>query len=214
MPWSLVLVVAAGAAIGAVTGWAGRRLLARLRRGVGLRPPILELSAAGVTAVGAGVTWPAPTIVLVGWAGVLLVVLGAVDIAVHRLPDALTLPAIPITAALVLGTWLAAPSAGDPRTALVAAAVVTALFAGMAALAPRAMGRGDVKLVPTPALLTGFVSGPAALWWLVLAFGIGAVIAVAGLVTRRLRPGSAIPFGPCLLAGGWLVVAWPGPFTV
>lgn len=209
---SSLLAAALGAVLGAPAGWAGRVLLGRLRRGVVLRPPVLEVAAALITAVGAGLSWPAPTIVLVGWAGLLLVVLGAVDIAVHRLPDALTLPAIPITAGLVVGTGLAAPSAGDPWTALVVAVVVTALFAGVAALAPRAMGRGDVKLVPTPALVTGFLSVPAAVWWLVLAFGIGALVAVTGLVTRRLHPGSAIPFGPCLLAGGWVVVAWPDPF--
>lgn len=214
MPWPILLAGAVGALVGVAAGWAGRRLLARLRRGVVLQPPILELTGAGVTGVGVGVTWPGPTVVLVGWAGLLLVVLGAVDIAVHRLPDALTWPAIPITAALVVGTWLVAPSAGDLRTALVAAVVVTALFAALARFAPRAMGRGDVKLVPTPALLAGFLSGPAVLWWLVLAFGIGASVAVAGLATRRLSPGSAIAFGPCLLAGCWVVMLWPAPFLV
>ncbi len=206
---SSLLAAALGAVLGAPAGWAGRVLLGRLRRGVVLRPPVLEVAAALITAVGAGLSWPAPTIVLVGWAGLLLVVLGAVDIAVHRLPDALTLPAIPITAVLVFGTWAAAPSSGDPRTALVAALVATALFAGLALAAPRAMGRGDVKLVPSLAMSAGYLSVPAVLWWLILAFVIGALIAIAGLATRRLALTSAIPFGPCLLAACWLVLALP-----
>jgi prepilin signal peptidase PulO-like enzyme (type II secretory pathway) len=47
---------------------------------------------------------------------------------------------------------------------------------------------------------------------LILAFGLGALIALAGLATRRLALGSAIPFGPCLLAGCWLVLALPAQF--
>lgn len=213
MPWPILLAATLGAVVGAAAGWAGRLVLARLRRGVVLRPPFLEIAGAAVTGLGVALTWPAPTVGLVVWAGLLLVILGAVDIAVHRLPDALTLPAIPITAVLVLGTWTTAPSSGDPRTALVAAVVATAVFAGLALVTPRAMGRGDVKLVPSLAMVTGYLSVPAVLWWLILAFGIGALIALAGLATRRLSLTSAIAFGPCLLAGGWLVLVLPGALS-
>lgn len=208
-----LLAAALGAVLGALAGWGGRVLLGRLRRGVVLRPPVLEVAGALVTAVGLGLSWPAPTFALVVWAGLLAVILGAVDISVHRLPDALTLPAVPITAGLILATWWASPSSGAPLTAVASAVVATGGFAGLALAAPRAMGRGDVKLVPSLALLTGYLSIPAALWWIVLAFGIGALIAVAGLATRRLSFGSAIAFGPCLLAGCWLVLAFPNLFS-
>ena len=208
-----LLVAMLGAVVGAAAGWGGRLLLGRLRRGVVLRPPVLELAGALVTAIGVGLVWPAPTVAVIVWAGVLAVVLGAVDIAAHRLPDALTLAAVPITAVLLLGTWAVAPSSGDPLTALGAAVVATAMFAGLAWAAPRAMGRGDVKLMPSLALLTGYLSVPAALWWLILAFGLGGLVAVGGLATRRLSIGSAIPFGPCLLAGCWLVLVVPGWFA-
>lgn len=208
----MLIAVGLGALLGAAAGGGGRLLLARLRRGVTLRPPVVEVAGALVTAAGVGLAWPSPIVGLVVWAGLLAVVLGAVDIAVHRLPDALTLPAVPITAALVFGTGWAAPSSGAPLTAVGAAVVTTALFAGLALAAPRAMGRGDVKLVPSTAMLTGYLSIPAVLWWLILAFGIGAVVALVGLATRRLSVGSGIPFGPCLLAGCWLVVALPDVF--
>jgi len=214
MPWPNLLAALIGAALGAAAAWAGRLWLARLRRGVALPSPIPEIAGAVVTGLGVALTWPAPTVVLVGWAGLMLVILGAVDIAVHRLPDALTLPAIPITGALILATWWASPSSGGPLTAVVSAVVATGAFAALALAAPRAMGRGDVKLVPSLALLTGYLSVPAVLWWIILAFGIGALIAVAGLATRRLSLGSAIPFGPCLLAGCWLVLVFPDSLLV
>ncbi|WP_138180273.1 prepilin peptidase [Nakamurella multipartita] len=148
----MLLAVALGALVGALAGGAGRVLLGRLRRGVAVRPPLLEVAAGLVTAAGVALAWPTVIVVLVVWAGLLMVILGAVDIAAHRLPDALTLPALPVTAALVLLTGLLAPPPGGlPAallTALVAAVVVTGIFAAAAALAPRAMGWGDVKLVP------------------------------------------------------------------
>ena len=210
---ALLAAALLGAVLGATAGWAGRLWLARLRRGAVLRPPVLEVAGALVTAVGVGLSWPDPTVALVVWAGLLAVVLGAVDIAVHRLPDALTLPAVPITGGLILVTWWVSPSSGEPLTAMASAVVATGAFAGLALAAPRAMGRGDVKLVPSLALLTGYQSIPAALWWIILAFGIGALVALAGLATRRLSLGSAIPFGPCLLAGCWLVLALPDLFS-
>ena len=206
----MVIATALGVVVGVLAGWGARLLLARLRRGVVLRPPLPEVATAVVTGAGVMLSWPAPTVGLLLWTGWLAVTLSAVDIAAHRLPDALTLPAIPITAVLVLVTWLVAQESGRPLTGLVAAALVTGLFWGLAALAPRAMGRGDVKLVPSLALMTGYLSVPAVLWWLMIAFGLGAAVALAGLATRRLALGSAIPFGPCLLAGCWVVLAFPG----
>ena len=206
----MVIATALGVVAGVLAGWGARLLLGRLRRGIVLRPPVLEVSAAILTGAGVAMGWPSPTVGLLVWVGWLTVALGAVDIAAHRLPDALTLPAIPITAVLVLVTWLVAPESGRPLTGLVAAALVTGLFWGLAALAPRAMGRGDVKLVPSLALMTGYLSVAAVLWWLMLAFAMGAAVALAGLATRRLALGSAIPFGPCLLAGCWVVLAFPG----
>jgi leader peptidase (prepilin peptidase)/N-methyltransferase len=210
MPLPSLLAALAGVLVGAGAGWGGRVLLGRLRRGAPVRPPWLEVAGAVATGLGVALTWPAPTTGLVVWAGLLTVVLGAVDIAAHRLPDALTWPAIPITAGLILLTWLADPDTGRPLTALLAAAVVTAVFGLVSRLAPSAMGLGDVKLVPSLALLTGYRSVESVLWWLALAFLLGAVVALVGLALRRLTMKSAIPFGPCLLAACWAVLLGPG----
>ncbi|HEY4993007.1 MAG TPA: prepilin peptidase, partial [Nakamurella sp.] len=144
----------------------------------------------------------------------LAVALGAVDIVHHRLPDALTVPAIPITLLLVAATESAAPDTGSVLRAVVVAAGLGGLFWALAALAPRAMGLGDAKLMPSLALLTGFVSVAAAVLAVVVAFLLGAVAALLGLLLRRLTLTTAIPFGPFLLAGCWLVLAVPGLVTV
>jgi len=206
-------VVAVGVVAGAVAGWGIRLLLAHLRRGVLLRRGVAEISAAAVTGLGAGLAWGGPLLGLVIWAGLLAVALGAVDLVHHRLPDALTLPAIPITAILVAATGYLNPSAGSVLRAVVVAALLGVAFWALAALAPRAMGRGDVKLMPSLGLLTGFVSIPTTVLATGIAFVLGALVAVLGLLSRRLTLTSAIPFGPCLLAGCWSALAVPALTT-
>ncbi len=207
---SALVGLLAGAAAGAVL----RVLLGRLRRGVVLRPGVLELCSAVLTGAGVALTWPAPTVALVVWAGLLAVALGAVDIVHHRLPDAMTLPAIPITAVLLVLTGWAAPGTGSLLIAALVAAVLTGLFWAVASIAPSAIGRGDVKLVPSLGLLTGYLSVASAVLAITIAFVLGAAVALVGLARRRLTMRSAIPFGPCLLAGTWIVLTVPGFLAV
>ncbi len=202
-----------GAGLGVPAGYGLRVLLARLPRGVVLRPGVLEVAAAVITGVGAGLIGPEPALVLVIWTGLLGVALGAVDLVHHRLPDAITVPAVPITAALLVAVWLIDPTSGSLFRALLVAVVVTGLSWGVATALPRALGRGDVKLAASLALLTGYLSVAATLLAITLAFVFGAVVAIAGLLTRRLTLTSAIPFGPFLLAGSWLVLAVPSLVT-
>jgi leader peptidase (prepilin peptidase)/N-methyltransferase len=202
-----------GALAGALAGWGIRLLLASLRRGAKFRVGVLEPAAAVITGIGVALAWPGPLVALVVWAGLLGVALGAVDLVHHRLPDALTLPAIPVTAAVIAGVELTRPGTGSLLTAAVVAVIGTGLFWGLSALAPRAMGLGDVKLLPSLALMTGYLSVATALLAVVIAFVLGALVALVGLAVRRLSLTSAIPFGPCLLAGCWLVLAVPGLVT-
>lgn len=202
-----------GLAAGAVAGWGIRLLLARLRRGVVIRVGILELAAALLTGVGVGLSWPSALVAVVVWAGLLAVALGAVDLVHHRLPDALTLPAIPISAILVGATELAAPATGSVIGALAVAAVIGGAFWALSALLPRAMGLGDVKLVPSLTMMTGYVSVASGVLAVVIAFVLGALVAALGMGSRRLGLTSAIPFGPFLLAGCWLILVFPGLVT-
>jgi len=94
-------------------------------------------------------------------------------------------------------------------TALVVAAVLSLLFLLLAVVAPSGMGQGDVKLVPSLALMTGFVSIAAAVVSALAAFVLGAGWAVVGLASRRMTMKTAIPLGPFLLAGCWLVLVFP-----
>lgn len=197
------LVGTAGLLVGALGGAGIRRLLAQLRRGTVVRPGPLEAIAAVVTAIGAAVSWPGPLLPLVLWCGLLGVAGSAVDVRHHRLPDALTLPAIPVTTAIVIGTCWAAPASGSIVGALTAGVVVGALFAVSALLAPGAMGWGDVKLSVSIGMAAGLIGGQTVLAAVALAFLTAAVVALGGIAAGRWTTRTALPFGPFLLFGGW-----------
>lgn len=115
------------------------------------------------------------------------------DLARRRLPDRMTLPGIAVGVVAVVIEALATRTV--PWTPIVAAAILTVVFLGLALAG--GMGLGDVKLVtviglasPTPAIA---VLAPLA------AFLLGGVVSTVVLV-RRGR-GARIPFGPFLLAG-------------
>lgn len=213
MTGTQVAAVGLGLLLGAAAGVAIRELLGRLRRGVVLRPGVAETSAALVSGLGVAVAHDTATLALTLFAGLLMVALGAVDIVHHRLPDAITLPAAPVAAVALGLTELLAPGSGSLLAAAGAAVVLWAVFAGIARVSPRSMGRGDVKLMPTLGLLMGYLSPFAVLIGLLVAFGAGSVVALAGVVARRLRLGSAIPLGPYLLFGCWLVLLFPAAFA-
>lgn len=208
-----VVPVIAATLLGAAAGAGIRLLLGRLRRGAALRRGVGEVAAAVVTGIGAAVAWGEPTLGLALFTGLLLVALGAVDVLHHRLPDAITLPALPVAAVAVALTAAVAPASGSLVSAGIAGVTLWAGFAAVARVSPRSMGRGDVKLVPTLGLLMGFVSPVAVLVGLLIAFLTGSVVALIGMAGRRLGWGSAIPLGPYLLFGCWVVLLFPGAFT-
>lgn len=198
--------VLAFALAGALAGAGARVLLARLRRGTRVRPPWCEVAVATVWAVTcaawvSGVLpalWVAPLLGL-GWLGVAA---GTVDVLHHRLPDALTLPALPVALLLL------APQ--GPEVVLrgtAGAGVAVAAHAAAHLLAPRGLGMGDVKLAAPLGAVLAAAAWPA----LVLATGLAALLtgltAAAGVVSGRLGQGAALPHGPSMLLAGWLVTA-------
>ncbi|HZA17293.1 MAG TPA: A24 family peptidase [Pseudonocardiaceae bacterium] len=192
---------------GAVAGAGGAVLLRRIPRGV--RVPALTcgvlvaaLWAVVVTWAGGLPVWWWPVPLVLAWSGVLL---GAADVAVRRLPDALTLPAYPVVAVL-----LAVAAVGIGDTDLMVRAVVGALlwaggYAAVRFIAPGALGGGDVKLAGSLGALTAASSWPG----LLLAVLVASVLTVVVAGPARMFGYRDVPHGPAMLAAAWLVVLHP-----
>lgn len=174
---------------GAMAGAAGRHLLARLRRGAVFQPPWCELATAITSAVlgwrvavGALPIWWLPVPLILCWLGVPL---AAVDLAHHRLPDALTLPAYPLLATALTIAALHTPT---PPALLLAAALGALLFGGahllVHRLTPTNLGAGDVKLSGSLGAVLGPLGWPA----LLLAPFLSALTTLALALFHRPRP--------------------------
>ncbi|MCB5910376.1 prepilin peptidase [Streptomyces pinistramenti] len=130
------------------------------------------------------------------WIALLGSALLLIDSAVHRLPDALTLPAAVGTLALLT----LAASRGEHGSLPRALAVATAAGALFVLFALGGMGLGDAKLAVSLGALLGWHSWQAAILALVLSYLLGAMVAVVLLIRRRHRK-STLAFGPFLIVG-------------
>ncbi|HEV2089240.1 MAG TPA: A24 family peptidase [Cryptosporangiaceae bacterium] len=207
LPGVLLVVLGAGA------GW----LVARVTLGA-LRPepdgwsvdpghPVVDVATAVVFAVlfwlvGTAAAGPAYL-----YLGALALVLGAVDLARHRLPDVLTLPAYPALGALLA---VASLGSGDGEALLRAcfgAAACFGVYYLLAVLVPEAMGFGDVKLAGVLGLVLAWAGWASLLAGMFLGFLFGGVVSLALILSRRATRRTRIPFGPFMLVGALAALA-------
>jgi leader peptidase (prepilin peptidase)/N-methyltransferase len=174
------------------------------------RTAVVTVLTAALLGGAAALTGLRPATVAFAWAAGAAVVLGTVDLASHRLPDRVTYPAAVVcTAALgadaaVHGSW------GALARAVAAAAVAFLVASAARALAPEALGFGDVKLLALLGLLLGWAGWGVLLAGVFLGLVAGALVSLVLLATRRAGWRTALPFGPPLLTGAVLALALAG----
>ncbi|MBE3009824.1 prepilin peptidase [Microbispora sp. NEAU-D428] len=170
------------------------------------RPPYVTESVTGLAA--ALVAWR----VHHGWvlaAWLYAVAAGAalaeIDRRTWRLPDAITLPSYPILLALL------APS-GRLLPAVASGCALGAVYAVLWFARPTGLGLGDVKLAGLIGLLTGALGVQATIVAGMAGQVLGALYAVGLLLARRATRTTEFPFGPFMLAGALVAMAFPGAF--
>lgn len=179
-------------------------------------PAVELLTAAGFTYLAWRFQmWPPDgrdIILLVFWCA--SIALALIDLDTQTLPDKITLPLLAVTS-IGLSGWFAWRHdwAGLAVTGACAAGYWLFFLALWWFTKGRGIGYGDVKLAPTLGAITGAFGVSSAAVGLAASFALGglplALLMAAGVVKR----GTAIPFGPFLLAGAWVGVLWGGPLT-
>ena len=214
--------VALATVAGGVTGALTRRWLGLLSRGARIPSPWCEAgtgAAWGVTVAAWGLGGIAGGVVgLLLGLGWLAVAGSAVDMTARRLPDALTLPAVPVVLVLLV------PLGGVVVLRGVAGAVVVCGVHALVRLwVPSAMGGGDVKLAASVGAALAGVSWSAVVVGTVLAAVLTAVAGLAlpaatGWSTAVADGPATAPHGPSMLLACLITVAsaaaWPGPAGV
>lgn len=130
-------------------------------------------------------------LVLIGGAAAL------VDVHERRLPDALTIPLMGLTAATVAVIAIAQHDGTAALRAMLTAVGITGSALLMKVVQTDAIGWGDIKLLPTLGAVLG--------WWDAAALGVvmwAFLVGTAAMVSaRRPAAGPLVPYGPALLAG-------------
>ncbi|WP_235038007.1 A24 family peptidase [Microbacterium sp. 18062] len=138
----------------------------------------------------------------------LSLVLTVIDVRTHRLPNRIVLPAYP--AALVL-LGVAAATSGEWAAfgrSLVAGVLSFGFYLLLRLAQPRGMGGGDVKLAGLVGVLLGFAGWDAVVVGVFAGFLAGGIYSVGLIAARRADRRTAIPFGPWMLLGAWLGLAF------
>lgn len=165
------------------------------------RPATLELLTAAVLALLLGRYAPQPDVIAFAFLGVLGVALSAIDVAVNRLPDRLTLPAIPLLIALFGAAALIGHQGGALVRAVLGGLALSGCFLLLAFVRPGQLGGGDIKLAVLAGLALGWLGWRTLLTGAALGFVLAAVAGLVLLVMRRATLRTQLCFGPFLLAG-------------
>lgn len=240
-----VLAFAGVAAVGAVVGWRLTGVRARFT-GASLPAPrdglpfasataaaflavavfvAMRSTAPGVHAGPSGSGSSGATVVAAGLAAVaylyfaaVSLLLAEVDVATHRLPNAIVLPAYPVLAILFAAACLAGGSWAPLGRAAAGGGILFGFFWLVRTLGRGAgtgggrgaLGGGDVKLAGVIGMVLGFTGWSALALGALAAFLFGGVAAIALLLCGRATRHTAIAFGPFLLAGAWAGVLGAG----
>jgi leader peptidase (prepilin peptidase)/N-methyltransferase len=173
--------------------------------GKSLGPPLaLELVTAGVLALLFGRFGGQPETIALAFFGALGVALAAIDIAVQRLPDYLTLPAYPVLIVLLVIAAITSHDATALGRALLGGLALSGAFLVLALVRPGQLGGGDIKLAGLAGLALGWLGWTAVISGAALGFILSAVVSLALLAARRTTLRSAICFGPFLVGGALL----------
>ena len=143
---------------------------------------------------------------------VALAIVGAplivIDFVHHKLPNRLVFPLAVIAPLLALIPAAAGDRWSDYGRAAAGAAAVLAVLFVLAFVAPRGFGYGDVKLGGILGGYLGWFGWAEVYYGIFGGFLLGAAVSLVLLATRRANMKTKIPFGPMLLVGALVVLAF------
>lgn len=175
---------------------------------ISARYPAVELFTAVawyVTYVVIGYTWVLPAYL---WFVAVTISLAMVDIDTKRLPDRIVFPGTIVGAVLLSGgAWLDGNLGGLGRAWLAALAFFVG-FTIVALIYPPGFGFGDVKMSFMLGLFAGYLSWSSLVVSIYAAIILGGLVSIVLLVSGRAGRKSTIPFGPSLIIGAWVAIAY------
>jgi leader peptidase (prepilin peptidase)/N-methyltransferase len=138
------------------------------------------------------------------------VALAMIDVEVHKLPNAIVLPAYAVAAVTLTVAAAITGNYSQLFTAGVGMVALAALYFVIALVYPGGMGFGDVKLAGVLGAYLGWAGWGALITGSLLAFFLGAAFGLALILFRQKGRKSGIAFGPWMVAGAWIGIPFGG----
>jgi leader peptidase (prepilin peptidase)/N-methyltransferase len=177
------------------------------------RYPLVEAVtgvAFGALAAWLGLSWLLPAML---YLAAISIALTMIDLELFRLPNAIVLPSYPVAAVLLTVPALVE---GEPRRllgAVIAAASLYAFYFLLLIVYPAGMGFGDVKLAGVLGLYLGWFGWEFPVVGTFAGFLLGGLVGLVLMILGRAGRKTQIPFGPYMIVGAWLALAFAAPVT-
>jgi len=205
---AVVVLVPIGFVVGVIAeGVATNRSFDAIRRDPG-RTPLVAIVAAGLfggTPAVIGVDWTLPAYL---WFVGVTLTLTLTDIDSKLIPNRILFPGTVVGLALLVAGGLV--ENGPIVRAVAGGAIYFSLLMVLALIARGGFGFGDVKLAFLLGLFTAFQSWDTLIVAIFAAFLLGGAVSLFLVLTKIRGRKDAIPFGPYLVVGAYLAIAWGG----
>jgi leader peptidase (prepilin peptidase)/N-methyltransferase len=173
---------------------------------ISFRYPLVEAATAGLFAATiVGTSWTLPAYL---WFVGLTIVLVLTDLDLKRIPNAILYPGTIVAIVLLAAGSIADGDAGPLWRGLGGGAAYFGLLLVIALIARGGFGFGDVKLAFVLGLFAAHRSWESLPVAVFAAFMVGGLVSTALLSARGAGRGDAIPFGPSLVLGAYVAIAW------
>jgi leader peptidase (prepilin peptidase)/N-methyltransferase len=168
---------------------------------IAVRYPLVEVITAVLFGLMAWRIGWHPTLVAFLWLAAVGVALAAIDLDLHRLPDALTLPSYVVGVVVFVVAVLLGADGWSLVRAGIGMALLFTFYLVAALIYPAGMGLGDVKLAGVIGLFLGWLGWSQLAVGAFAAFLLGGVISVGLVIFHGAGRKTAVPFGPFMLVG-------------
>jgi len=139
------------------------------------------------------------------------VALALIDLETHRLPNSIVLPSYPVLAVLLTAASWAEGDWAALLRACIGGAVLWLLYFLMVVVYPAGMGFGDVKLAGVLGAALAWLGWGSLVIGAFTAFLLGGIFAIGLVLAGHATRKTGIPFGPWMLLGCAVGVAFGEP---
>ena len=175
---------------------------------ISIRYPMVEAATAGTFAAAAGLLGPVWVLPAHLWFGGVTIALVLTDLDIKRIPNRILYPGTIVAAFLLGGGAVLDGDLAQFGRAVVGGAGYFSLLLLVALVARGGFGFGDVKLAFLLGMFTAYRAWGSLFVAVLGSFVIGGLLSIGLLAARRVGRKDAIPFGPSMVLGSYVGIAF------